>query len=532
MTEKRKTVCVGRYLIDVPAQAEVSLSGVVLDGFDIETREESEQAFLERVRAHELEISERGTAADGNGGIVEARDLRVPGMVGRALIYGRQRSYWIERGKRVDDEWVSVEINAHIGSHSFKLLDKLADEARAATGEALLARLRARGEDEVPTSPGFCVWRGVFTEPLPSHRGEHVMMHLDLPDHPDMALTLASIAGAKAGPGLLARVAQTDATMMADVLLRMAKLREGKRSINGIDGEEVLTRAHEFNFSTTYGLNWESRGVQDDPLRPFLSLELQTGVSDRAGGQAVDTSLHEDALLALWDSISSTIRLRKNNPPPSASSPQERPGPKLGSIAHAGETCPQSGWWQCNAGSSGLDVYGGQVQFLREGERMPQALLLPRQSLWQKVKRIQPSMESAHPTAWTLVDKRQRPRTVSVVALAQPGDPVLGLELAERSQSPALGAYARTGDACPASGWWRCEESHALDGSRWFGRGSVLPAATFQVPTGVFARPGGPEFIQRRSAWQLVRFAEAPAVTQPTQANPDPRKFDEPPTLV
>jgi len=42
MTEKMRTVCVGRYLVDVPVQAEVSMSHERIDGFAIETVEESE----------------------------------------------------------------------------------------------------------------------------------------------------------------------------------------------------------------------------------------------------------------------------------------------------------------------------------------------------------------------------------------------------------------------------------------------------------------------------------------------------------
>ena len=33
MTEKMRTVCVGRYLVDVPVQAEVSMSHERIDGF-------------------------------------------------------------------------------------------------------------------------------------------------------------------------------------------------------------------------------------------------------------------------------------------------------------------------------------------------------------------------------------------------------------------------------------------------------------------------------------------------------------------
>ncbi|MGZ4819083.1 MAG: T6SS immunity protein Tli4 family protein [Terriglobales bacterium] len=533
MTEKMKTVCVGRYLVDVPAQAEVVLSHERIAGFAVETVEESEDAFRERVAAREAAVSTRGLANDGTGGMVEARDLRIPGMIGRTLIYGRNRGYLMEGDRRVEDEYVSVEALAHIGDISISLLAEYADEARAQLAEALLARLRLRGENEVPSAPGFCIWRAVFVEPLPVRKAEHAVMHLGLPGHPDLALTLVSMPGRRFEPDLLARAAQTDASMGPDALVRMSKLREGKRNINGIKGEELVVRAREYNFTTSYGLNWESPGVEDNSLQPYLLLELQTGLSERTGGKPVETSLHEDALLSLWDSISSTIRLRQNDSPQPPSPPSEPPGPKLGAVASAGEICPQSGWWQCNAGGLGLDVHGGQTQYLHKDDRMPQALLLPRQTLWQKVRGIQPSIESDKPTVWKLVDKRQRPRTPAGVPLAQPGAPSDSVELAVNGgRAVTPGTYVRTGDPCPASGWWRCDDPHALDGTRWFASGSLLPVATFQVPTGVFTRPGGPEFIHRRSGWQLVRQAEAPVPAPTTVPLPDGLPADEPPAMA
>jgi hypothetical protein len=533
MTEKMKTVCVGRYLVDVPAQAEVSFSGAIIDGFTVETFEESDEAFSGRLAAREIEIAARGTANDGSGGMVEARDLRIPGISGRTFMYGRNRSYWFEGGRRVDDEWVAVEIHAHVEGLSVTLTSKFADEAAAASAEALVARLQVRGAGEVPATPGFCVERAVFAEPLPAHTTEHTVMHVGLPGHPDLSVTLASIAGGTPGTSLLTRVAKAEADTSAETLLRMNKLREGKRSINGIEGEEVLVRARELNFTTTYGFSWDAPGTKDDVLQPYLSLELQTGISERSGGKPVETSLHEDALLSLWETIASSIRLRKSGPPPSGGRPQEPSGPQLGATASAGEFCPQSGWWRCNAGGPGLDVHGGQVQFIRQGDRMPQALLLPQQTLWQKLKRIQPSVESAQLTVWTLVDKRHRPRGPLAVALAPALMPASGAEqAADGGRAVAAGTFVRTGDACPASGWWRCLEPHALDGTRWFAQGSLLPAVSFQVPPGVFAKSAGPEVIQRRSAWQLMRHAGAPAAPEATRPQPDGLAVDEPPALV
>lgn len=137
------------------------------------------------------------------------------------------------------------------------------------------------------------------------------VMRLALPGHADLGLTLFSIGGATPGPGLLERAAKTKTGMGANILLRMTTLRSGKRSINGVDGEELLVRAREYNFTTTYGFNWEAPGTKDDPMRPFPSLELRNGLGGRSGGKPVDTSLNEDALLAIWDRIAASIRVRK-----------------------------------------------------------------------------------------------------------------------------------------------------------------------------------------------------------------------------
>ena len=534
MTEKMKTVCIGRFLIDVPSRSEITLSRERMAGFEVETIEESDDAFRNRMAAREADISAQEKATDSDGGILEARDLRVPNMVGRVFIHGRSRGYVMEGDRRVDMESVSVEAHGHVGGLSFSLFATESSESRAKVAEELLARLRPRAEGDIPTVPGFCVSRGVFADPLPAHKTEHIAMHIGFADHPDVALAFVSFPGGNRSRSLLARYADMDAEASPDEMLRVSKLRSEKRIINELAGEEVLERVRELNFATTYGFVWETQGIQDDPQQPFLSLELHGGMSPQPGGKPVDASLHEDAVLALWDSISSSIRLRRPDDPPRAEPPPEPPGPRLGALATAGEVCPQSGWWKCREGSPGVDVQGGSVQWIRKGDRMPQALLLPRQTLWQKLRGLQPSVEPTQLTTWKLVDKRLRPRAPVLVALAPPGpvgvltdpSPDAG------SRAVALGTDIRTGEVCPASGWWRCAESHALDGTRWFPRGSTLPAATFKVPASMFGRSAGPEVIQRRSTWQLMRLAEAEFVALRAAGGQDAQGGNSPSTLA
>jgi hypothetical protein len=73
----------------------------------------------------------------------------------------------------------------------------------------------------------------------------------------------------------------------------------------------------------------------------------------------------------------------------------------------------------------------------------------------------------------------------------------------------AADKFAGTGAPCPASGWWRCEDTDALDGTRWFAHGELLPPATFQIPGTRFSASASAstDIFRRRSRWQLVRPA-------------------------
>lgn len=317
LTQKMKTVCLGRVLVDVPARAEVSLAGESLDGFDIAAFEESAAEFRRRVGEREIEIQASADRAEGKGpgGVIEARDLHVEGMQGRVVTFGRDHASGIENGQRVISEWFAVEAHAHVGGVSFTLSTNHARDADALHAEELLARLRLRGEDELPTVPGFCSWRAVFAEPLTDHKGGHTRMSIRLPEYPELAVVLASFPGGRGSESLLDRAAKTDAEAGTIETLLVSKMRSGKRSIHGISGEEVLERVRELNFAATYGFMWEASGIKNDPLQPFLSLELQSGISFRPGGKPVDSTLHSDAVLALWDSISSSIRLRDTHAP-------------------------------------------------------------------------------------------------------------------------------------------------------------------------------------------------------------------------
>ena len=315
MMGQKQTVCVGRFLVDVPTAAEFSVSGERILGFAIDTIEENEAAFAERLATREVEIRAHDATDDhiGEGGMIGAHNLTIPGLVGWSFIYGRSRGYLMDGDRCIDMESVSVEAHTHLDGFSFTLSATAVQEECARGAEALLANLRVCGENEIPSVPGgFCIWSAVSVEPPPKHKSEWVTLHVALPGHPDMGLAFDSTDST-----LLERIANTDAEAGGVEMLSLIKLRPGKRSINGIHGEEEIERVREANFTTGCSFMWEAQGSTDDLLQPYLLMNMETGTNPRLGGRPVDSSLYEDAVLAFWDGIALSIGLRGTSVPPS-----------------------------------------------------------------------------------------------------------------------------------------------------------------------------------------------------------------------
>jgi hypothetical protein len=513
---KMKTVCVGRFLIDLPDEARVSLGGQRIDGVDIDTSDETDQAFWARVAAREAEIRAKPDRLGGNKNLESVRDVKTDtGLVGKIFVHSRTVTEGDEYSPRGEEhyryEGITVEALVHAKGISVDLLSKDFGPEDAEDVPRLVAKLVTNPGNRIPTEPGYCIDRAYVRDPLTAKQGERLTMRAGLPSHPDIQFMLMMLAGTKPDEkGLLARSAESDAARPLAVRMRISKLRAAPRTIAGLTGDELNERFFEENNSIGYSFWWEVNGTEDNVLIPSFSFQMTTGHGNR---EPVPTSLSEGAAVALWDKITNSIRFRPTESPKVSAA---GPATGLGAVASAGDTCPADGWWESSAGGDGVAVHGGQRQYIRQGQRMPQALLLPPQTLWEKVRGLQSSYEDTRPSGWKLVDRRSRRRIVPDVPLAQAtaatptaATAAAGAGAIERA---SVGIYAITGNVCPAAGWWRCEESDALDGTRWFAQGSLLPAATFAVPARSFGRTSGtPTAIQRRGTWQLVRLAQTPA---------------------
>lgn len=136
---------------------------------------------------------------------------------------------------------------------------------------------------------------------------------------------------------------------------------------------------------------------------PHISFTMDTR---KGAHQPAPASLSEGMALGLSEKISSSIHLRPTELPKAAA--MESFLMPTGIHALAGEICPRSSWRQWGSGCNGTGVMGGQRQYIKQGERMPQALVLFPPSLWKRGRDLQPSFKAKERTSWSLVEQRTR----------------------------------------------------------------------------------------------------------------------------
>jgi hypothetical protein len=523
---KMQTVCVGRFLIDVPADAQVSFRPAFLAGWSLDSDiAETDTAFAERLSATE---AKHKATKNGRGGtsLESVTTIDAEGAFGKIFVYGREWVYGFEDHKRIDSTSVAVDASVRISGVSFDFAREIGDEADVKRLAQFISQLRARPDNSIPSQSGFCFDSAFLLDPLTAAQNERVGVFVGLKGHPDVAIALNTMAGLRHERSLLQRDAEN--TVKQANLGNFKTLRRGARAINGIPGEEVLDVIFEPNGAKAQSLMWESLPKQDSVYLPYLVLEMNTGHG--RPGEPINSSLSDARAMALWERISASLRLRPTSP---ATTALEKPATPIGTLSFASEKCVQTGWWQCTDGNDEVDIVGGRRQYFTEGQVLPQAVLLTPATLWQNLRGEKPTFTSSIPSSWKLLDRRKAPRNQPFAFLAKPLPPADD-SIRDFSDGRALEAGTQVMSAmpCPASGWWECSETKALDGTRWFARGHIMPPATVPVSVSLVEKiKGVPEFTRVKVNWRLMRPAEAPApLTSNTQTTsstaPTDRKGD------
>ena len=313
LTKKLSSACVGRFLIDLPEGAQVALGRARIDGFDIEIFDESHDEFQSRLTQREAQLQKLPDRAGGSHNLEAITVVKNEnGVAGKIFVHGRT----VTEGQSPDGltieryryEGVAVKALVHAGDLSIDVATDFYDPESVGNLERLVAQLVPNPESRIPSEPGFCLDRAYIREPLTAAQREQIMMSALHPSRPDIEFRMILAAGtAPDAQGLLARAADSNARLTPDESRRVTRLRGRTRTINGLAGEELIEQFEEESGVTDYSFWWEVNGTENNVFIPHVVFDMTT--THGKGGQ-VTTAISKNDALVLWDTVSSSIRLR------------------------------------------------------------------------------------------------------------------------------------------------------------------------------------------------------------------------------
>ncbi|MCS0591528.1 T6SS immunity protein Tli4 family protein [Massilia norwichensis] len=302
---KTKAVCFGRYVLDVPEEAQLILGNQEMPA-EIVTHENAagkEKDLVEAFRKATLIKRENA----------EFTSLSA-GPVPNSLLLRYFGSPYL---KSVGAEGIMSFVPA--GTHVFEFGWGSGDEESAdqiIRQSADIARnLRARDNTEVPKGPGACIDLGFIAETTGKFQ-EIFSAGVHFPSLPDVSFSVMSNKDASTdgpnGVGIIARheAAMRDQGVVFPFDTGLTRLRMGKHIVNGWNGEEVLLRHNGKDGVMIHEFMWEAIGKTGDLRHPAaVDINLDTGVAANTK-YAVKGSLTDDEAVALWDKLLSSLRFR------------------------------------------------------------------------------------------------------------------------------------------------------------------------------------------------------------------------------
>jgi len=414
MFESSKTICFGRFMVDVPAsttvvwgEADVPLAAAIYPG-GVDEVKALAQEFIEKLK------SEKAINHDDAPLLLSIEEVTQP--EGKIVI--GYEDFQAINGIRINGYFRLNDNGIVLNTYSFK--DE--KDKTVALIKNVVNRLRQRTENEIPTESGNCIeYAFLPDEPGASKEapGELVSIGFRLKEYPDVHFSIQTGPSNPHNPERDSlkeqwkRIKEDPATPEEQKALANTKFfRENPRQIHDWKtGYEVLSRSPDEDGSHSHhDFQMKFTGVPHDPFKPYADVQFQTGVADNAAG-ATKASLTDEEAIAVWDRITSTIRVRPTSVAPINTALGDlKPHFPLGELAATGRTCPQTGWWQPNEPHEGT---AGMRKYIKAGDRMPHMVSTAEPSLWQKLKGERPAYHTA--TVWKLVSYEEEvPRHASL----------------------------------------------------------------------------------------------------------------------
>ena len=310
--ENKKTVCFGRFLIDVPLSAFV-VYGPAEAPVPIVRLPEGPDQFYEVLENKLSEIEEQKEFAFGE---LKNRDS----MLGK-IIDGQSKDQKIIFGvrKSTGDDY---QVNSYLKDGDKIFLTNIFSGATKPEYQKVVERLNeisklisARSDLEVPLSPGICIDGGFVAESRELTH-ESLTLGIRLKEFSDVHFSISTtmktslVESDALEPRLLHAEEQAKRSGNGSWYSRIKVFRQGRAKIDRWSGYQILARKPpQDGQKESYEFAFLSQGEPKNPYLPVLDIKLQSGVVNNRVGQ-VKPSISDEEAVELWDKLTQSIRRR------------------------------------------------------------------------------------------------------------------------------------------------------------------------------------------------------------------------------
>lgn len=325
LTKDMETHCVGRFLIDVPASANVFLPITKIEDVAIEAKPMSEAAHRHTVAAMQTKLMETTTSVgykylyeSGDGPQPSTRyfvRLAIPGQSGDMTRVveaykwsaGYQIKLQVKASDSVNSEYVKRTAGTPYGIPESDRANDVPQKKRLIFD--MLKRIEGRDAHSIPTRPGVCFLGGFLAGN--AGEAERVAAQFVPADHSDVSFNLETNTELQEPTTLLERAGDINAVLSQ---FGGTTLRNGPVALPGMQqAEEWLMSAETIWDIQGTRIRLEANSTIGSAATPFVSLDMRTAAPNLVQRDPVgEASLSAGEAVALWDAVSRTLRPRPN----------------------------------------------------------------------------------------------------------------------------------------------------------------------------------------------------------------------------
>ncbi len=295
--DQTKPYCIGRYVVDIPAEANPLERYDKYDSFTISSQSKAtRQDFDKAVQKW------RNDYTKGNRKIFEDSEVQI--------IDGRLTK--IFKGKLADKKNLPYDVFGFVlDRNTLFLIEGMHSDTPQWTAESnealqnLIRNLRYRPEHEVPKEVGQCIYQGFIKDETKRYRYSIQTHAFDFKNYPTVVLRFEAETNDEYVLPMIPRIEKKLKEVgQSQRQIDKGNIRKGEKKTSHLTGQEWIS-VEKMNGRDGISALWEHTGTANNNQDPLISFEVDTGYDSPL---TQSSSLHQVDAIKLYESILKTIR--------------------------------------------------------------------------------------------------------------------------------------------------------------------------------------------------------------------------------